>query len=82
MKNLEMSQIHEIVDCMYPVEYAAGSLIIEEGAVGSIVYVMEGLLHRLVCSIVALFVNILKPTGHVTHQQFNVLKPTGHVMHQ
>jgi cGMP-dependent protein kinase len=44
MKNLEMAQIHEIVDCMYPVEYAAGCLIIEEGAVGSIVYVMEGLL--------------------------------------
>jgi cGMP-dependent protein kinase len=55
MKNLEMAQIHEIVDCMYPVEYVAGSLIIEEGAVGSIVYVMEGLLHRsfvplLLCS--------------------------------
>jgi cGMP-dependent protein kinase len=46
MKNLEMAQIHEIVDCMYPVEYVAGSLIIEEGAVGSIVYVMEGLLDR------------------------------------
>jgi len=46
MKNLEMAQIHEIVDCMYPVEYAAGSLIIEEGAVGSIVYVMEGLSDR------------------------------------
>ena len=46
MKNLEMAQIHEIVDCMYPVQYAAGSLIIEEGAVGSIVYVMEGLSHR------------------------------------
>ncbi|KDR12116.1 cGMP-dependent protein kinase, isozyme 2 forms cD4/T1/T3A/T3B isoform X2 [Zootermopsis nevadensis] len=41
MKNLEMTQIREIVDCMYPVEYAAGSLIIKEGAVGSIVYVME-----------------------------------------
>jgi cGMP-dependent protein kinase len=42
MKNLEMTQIREIVDCMYPVEYVAGSLIIKEGAVGSIVYVMEG----------------------------------------
>lgn len=42
MKNLEMTQIREIVDCMYPVEYAAGSLIIKEGDVGSIVYVMEG----------------------------------------
>jgi cGMP-dependent protein kinase len=42
MKNLEMAQIREIVDCMYPVEYATGSLIIQEGAVGSIVYVMEG----------------------------------------
>jgi cGMP-dependent protein kinase len=42
MKNLEMTQIREIVDCMYPVEYIAGSLIIKEGDVGSIVYVMEG----------------------------------------
>ncbi|XP_046969376.1 cGMP-dependent protein kinase, isozyme 2 forms cD4/T1/T3A/T3B isoform X3 [Vanessa cardui] len=41
MKNLEMTQIREIVDCMYPVTYAAGSLIIKEGDVGSIVYVME-----------------------------------------
>lgn len=42
MKNLDIAQIREIVDCMYPVEYAAGSLIIKEGDVGSIVYVMEG----------------------------------------
>ncbi|KXJ79656.1 hypothetical protein RP20_CCG028483 [Aedes albopictus] len=42
MKNLEMTQIREIVDCMYPVQYGAGSLIIKEGDVGSIVYVMEG----------------------------------------
>lgn len=42
MKNLESTQIREIVDCMYPVSYAAGSLIIKEGDVGSIVYVMEG----------------------------------------
>ena len=27
-------------------------------------------------------INLLKPTGHVMHQQFNLLKPTGHVMHQ
>ena len=31
----------EIVDCMYPMEYAKGSLIIKEGDIGSIVYVME-----------------------------------------
>lgn len=42
MKNLDMTQIREIVDCMYPVQYAAKSLIIKEGDVGSIVYVMEG----------------------------------------
>ena len=42
MKNLDDAQIAEIVDCMYPVDYAAGSLIIKEGDVGSIVYVMEG----------------------------------------
>jgi len=41
MKNLETSQISEIVDCMYPMEYAKGSLIIKEGDIGSIVYVME-----------------------------------------
>lgn len=42
MKNLEMTQIRELVDCMYPVTYGAGSVIIKEGDVGSIVYVMEG----------------------------------------
>lgn len=42
MKNLDINQIREIVDCMYPVQYAAKSLIIKEGDVGSIVYVMEG----------------------------------------
>jgi len=41
MKNLETSQIKEIVDVMYPMEYAKGSLIIKEGDIGSIVYVME-----------------------------------------
>ena len=30
----------------------------------------------------ALHINLLKPTGYVTYQQFNLLKPTGYVMHQ
>ncbi len=47
MKNLEPTQIKEIVDCMYPMEYARGSLIIKEGDIGSIVYVMEGRKRRL-----------------------------------
>lgn len=51
MKNLESTQIREIVDCMYPVQYAAGSLIIKEGDVGSIVYVMEGELRPLPLSL-------------------------------
>ena len=42
MKNLEMAQIKEIVDCMYPVQYEKNNLIIKEGDVGSLVYVMEG----------------------------------------
>lgn len=42
MKNLELSQIHEVVDCMYPVDYGKDAFIIEEGDVGSLVYVMEG----------------------------------------
>ncbi|XP_019635421.1 PREDICTED: cGMP-dependent protein kinase 1-like isoform X4 [Branchiostoma belcheri] len=41
MKNLETSQIQEIVDCMYPVEYSKDQVIIKEGDVGSLVYVME-----------------------------------------
>ncbi|XP_060063493.1 cGMP-dependent protein kinase 1-like [Ylistrum balloti] len=41
MKNLDMGQIREIVDCMYPVEYTQDSLIINEGEIGSLVYVME-----------------------------------------
>lgn len=45
MKNLELSQIQEIVDCMYPVEYGKDSCIIKEGDVGSLVYVMEGKKH-------------------------------------
>uniref|UniRef100_A0A6P7FVX2 cAMP-dependent protein kinase type II-alpha regulatory subunit n=1 Tax=Diabrotica virgifera virgifera TaxID=50390 RepID=A0A6P7FVX2_DIAVI len=42
MKNLEITQIREIVDCMYPEEYKANDIIIQEGDVGSIVYVLEG----------------------------------------
>jgi len=41
MKNLEMLQIGEIVDCMSPVECAPGHTIIKEGDVGTKVYVME-----------------------------------------
>lgn len=42
MKNLERTQIREIVDCMYPISFPAGSIIIKEGDVGSTVFVMEG----------------------------------------
>lgn len=42
MKNLERTQIREIVDCMHPVTFPAGSVIIKEGDVGSTVFVMEG----------------------------------------
>lgn len=42
MKNLERTQIREIVDCMHPVTFPAGSIIIKEGDVGSTVFVMEG----------------------------------------
>lgn len=41
MKNLDMAQIREIVECMYPVEYKKNNLMIKEGDVGSLVYVME-----------------------------------------
>ncbi|XP_061563683.1 cGMP-dependent protein kinase 1 [Cololabis saira] len=41
MKNLQPSQIHEVVDCMYPVHYGKDACIIREGDVGSLVFVME-----------------------------------------
>ncbi|CAF1524292.1 unnamed protein product [Adineta ricciae] len=41
MKNLEMDQIMSIVDCMYPLEQRNDSLIIKEGDVGNLVYIME-----------------------------------------
>ncbi|XP_047464976.1 cGMP-dependent protein kinase 1 [Mugil cephalus] len=41
MKNLQLSQIQEIVDCMYPVDYGMDACIIKEGDVGSLVFVME-----------------------------------------
>ncbi|XP_014217289.1 cGMP-dependent protein kinase 1-like [Copidosoma floridanum] len=41
MKNLELAQIQEIVDCMYPVTFNAGTTIIHEGEIGATVFVME-----------------------------------------
>uniref|UniRef100_A0AAV2LFE6 Cyclic nucleotide-binding domain-containing protein n=1 Tax=Knipowitschia caucasica TaxID=637954 RepID=A0AAV2LFE6_KNICA len=51
MKNLELSQIQEIVDCMYPVDYGEEACIIKEGEVGSLVFVMEGLWWFSCCSV-------------------------------
>lgn len=41
LKNLNESQIEEITLCMFPVSHARDSIIIKEGDVGSVVYVME-----------------------------------------
>lgn len=41
MKNLELTQINEIVDCMYAENHPLGSTIIKEGEDGRVVYVME-----------------------------------------
>ncbi|KAL5102990.1 cGMP-dependent protein kinase isozyme 2 form cD4/T1/T3A/T3B [Taenia crassiceps] len=41
MKNLDTSQVVEIVECMYSVNFATGNTIIREGELGSVVYVME-----------------------------------------
>ena len=50
MKNLEMDQIMSIVDCMYPLEHGDSSLIIQEGDVGNLVYIMEGRALNRECS--------------------------------
>lgn len=41
LKNLNESQIEEITLCMFPVSHAKESIIIKEGDVGSVLYVME-----------------------------------------
>ncbi|CAF3861285.1 unnamed protein product [Rotaria sordida] len=41
MKNLALDQIMLIVDCMHPLEHTKDNLIIIEGDVGNLVYIME-----------------------------------------
>jgi cGMP-dependent protein kinase len=48
MKNLEVKQIECIVDCMYPVNFNKDSLIIKEGDIGDVVYIIEGKLPYIV----------------------------------
>jgi len=43
LQKLEDSQIREVVDCMYPVTFHQDSIIIKEGDVGSILYVLQGI---------------------------------------
>lgn len=56
LKNLEIDQIDNIVACMYPVDFDEGALIIREGDIGNILYVVdEGIVEvtknqRLVCT--------------------------------
>jgi cGMP-dependent protein kinase len=56
LKNLEIDQIDNIVACMYPVDFDEGVLIISEGDIGNILYVVdEGIVEvtknqRLVCT--------------------------------
>uniref|UniRef100_A0A5K3FFP6 Cyclic nucleotide-binding domain-containing protein n=1 Tax=Mesocestoides corti TaxID=53468 RepID=A0A5K3FFP6_MESCO len=42
MRNLDTTQVVELVECMYSVNFASGNTIIREGELGSVVYVMEG----------------------------------------
>ena len=48
MKNLESDQIENIVECMYPVEFAKNSLIIKEGDIGNMVYITQGLFYLII----------------------------------
>uniref|UniRef100_A0A8C1D7Z4 cGMP-dependent protein kinase n=1 Tax=Cyprinus carpio carpio TaxID=630221 RepID=A0A8C1D7Z4_CYPCA len=71
MKNLELSQIQEIVDCMYPVEYDKDSCIIKEGDVGSLVYVMEALTNVKLWAIDRqCFQTIMMRTGLIKHAEY------------
>lgn len=57
MKNYERAQMEELVDAMYPVECPKDSWIINEGDVGSVVYVLEGAL--LPCPLLSIAIRLL-----------------------
>jgi hypothetical protein len=42
MKNLEIDHIESILECMHPVQFCKDSIIIKEGEVGNVVYIIEG----------------------------------------
>lgn len=42
LKNLDSSQVREIVDCMYSQYFTKGTMVIREGEVGSHLYVSAG----------------------------------------
>lgn len=44
MKNLDIDQLNSIIDCMYPIHHDKDSLIIEEGDIGQLLYLIEGIL--------------------------------------
>ena len=43
LKNLEPSQIREVVECMYETKFKKDETIIQEGDTGSHLYVLEGI---------------------------------------
>jgi cGMP-dependent protein kinase 1 len=43
MRNLDVDQLNSIIDCMYPIYYEKDSLIIEEGDIGQLLYLIEGI---------------------------------------
>jgi len=42
LKNLEVAQVREIVDCMYPKNYNKNDMIVKEGDIGQALYVIAG----------------------------------------
>jgi hypothetical protein len=44
LKNLDSSQVRELVDSMYPLEYAKGSYVIREGETGMLLDILRALL--------------------------------------
>ena len=47
LKNLEASQVNEVLDCMAEMQFKKGDYIIREGEPGSHLYVIEGRFPRI-----------------------------------
>ncbi|VDP84391.1 unnamed protein product [Schistosoma mattheei] len=59
MNHIASSQLSQLVDCMYSIEFTADEMIITEGDYGSLVYVLGGMSNVFLCNILVICIIML-----------------------